>query len=184
MTKEEILQIVEIDQLNMSEFFSDSGKDFDVELRKSGIMKEVDKGAVFYLVKENERVVGYIEYIEREKKKVTIKSVQIHPSRRNGLTLLRLIEGIYPKFKDSFKDHEIISAAHSINKKSISMHKKLGFVESEIVEDRITYSCKGNELLAYIEKYIVSIHGSGSLKSAAGDLRDRFYDIPIGHKSP
>jgi hypothetical protein len=69
MTEEEILQIIEIDQLNMSKFFSDSGKFFDVELRKTGIEKEVDKGAVFLLVKENQRVIGYVEYLERKKRR-------------------------------------------------------------------------------------------------------------------
>jgi L-amino acid N-acyltransferase YncA len=154
MTKEEISQISEIDHLNMSEFFMNSGKHFDVELRKSGITNEVDNGAVFYLVKESKMVVGYIEYIEREEKILTIKSVQIHPSKWNGFTLRKLIEGIYPRFKSSFKDHQIISAAHRINKRTISLHKKLGFVETEIEDDMITYRCKGIELLTKLEKYI------------------------------
>ena len=50
----------------MSEFFSNSGKHFDIESRKSGIINEVEKGAVFFLVKESKMVVGYIEYIETE----------------------------------------------------------------------------------------------------------------------
>lgn len=154
MTKEEISQISEIDQLNMSRFFPNSGEYFDVELRKSGIIREVDKGAVFFLVKENKRVVGYIEYIEREKKKLTIKSVQIHPSKWNGFTLRKLVEGIYPYLKGSFEEHQIISAAHKINYKSISLHKKLGFIETEIKDDRITYRCKGIELLTKLERYI------------------------------
>jgi L-amino acid N-acyltransferase YncA len=154
MTKKEISQIIEIDQLNMSKLYSHSGKDFDVELRKTGIKNEIDKGAVFYFTKENENIIGYVEYIEREKKKVTIKSVQIHPSKRNGFTLRKLIEGIYPKFKCSFKEHQIISAAHRINKKSISLHKKLGFIESEIKDGIITYRCKGIEFITKLEKYI------------------------------
>jgi hypothetical protein len=62
MTKKEISQIIEIDQLNMSKLYSHSGKDFDVELRKTGIKNEIDKGAVFYFTKENENIIGYVEY--------------------------------------------------------------------------------------------------------------------------
>jgi L-amino acid N-acyltransferase YncA len=154
MTEQEILQIIEIDQLNMSKFFSDSGKVFDVELRKTGIEKEVDKGAVFLLVKENQRVIGYVEYLERKKKKVTIKSVQIHPSKSNGFTLRKFIKGIYPKFKGSYEEHQIISAAHRNNRKSISLHERFGFVVLEIENDMLTYGCKGIEFIKKLEKFI------------------------------
>jgi hypothetical protein len=45
---------------------------FGYGLRKSGIIREVEEGAVFFFVKENKKVVGYIEYIKRENKKLTI----------------------------------------------------------------------------------------------------------------
>ncbi len=154
MTNDEISQIVEIDRLNMSPFFSYSGRDFNAELRKSGIIKEVANGAVFFVVKENEKIIGYIELIEREDKRVTVKSVQIHPSKQNGVTLRRLIEGIYPKLKNIFAEHQVISATHRINQKSISLHRKLGFIETDIDDDLTTFRCDGVELLARLEKYI------------------------------
>ncbi|MBT8339598.1 MAG: hypothetical protein KJP07_06255 [Desulfatitalea sp.] len=154
MTEQEILQIIQIDQLNMSKYFSDTGNNFDVELRKSGIKSELESGAVFILVKKNEQIVGYVEYLEKENKKLTIKSAQIHPIRYNPLTLRRFITGIYSRFKGSFEDYDIISAAHRTNRKSISLHKKLGFSEYESGKHQITYRCKGSEIINKLETYI------------------------------
>lgn len=154
MTEQEILQIIQIDQFNMSKFFSDTGKNFDVELRKSGIESELEKGAVFILVQEEEQIIGYIEYLERANKRVTIKSVQIHPSKKHKFVLRKFINGIYSHFKGSYEDYDIISAAHRINDKSILLHKKLGFAEHETGKDIITYQCKGSEFISKLEKYL------------------------------
>ena len=124
MNKKERLQVLELDKLNMSQFLTASGKVFDIELRKSCIKEELENGAVFLIVKEKNKVIGYVEYHEKENQKLTIKSIQIHPSKMNGFTLRKLIQIIYPKFKNSFEKHTIISAVHATNKPSIALHEK------------------------------------------------------------
>jgi hypothetical protein len=41
----------------IAEWRSETGKDFDVERRKSGIKNELEKGAVFVLIKKTNRLL-------------------------------------------------------------------------------------------------------------------------------
>ena len=154
MNTEEILQVAKIDQQNMSKFFAKIGREFDIELRMSKIESEISEGAKFFLAKEKGKVIGYAEYIERENNRVTIKSIQVVPEKMNGFTLLKIIRGIYPDFKDLFANHTIISATHHDNVKSKTLHKRLGFIETEVEEDRVTFACDGVEFISKIERYI------------------------------
>ncbi|MCP4178890.1 MAG: hypothetical protein GY756_14095 [bacterium] len=154
MTEKELSQITEIDKINMSKFLLTSDKPFDIKLRKNGIEEEIKKGAVFILAYEVDKIIAYVEYMERDNKSLTIKSIQINPSKMNGFTLKKLIAEIYPKFKNTFEDYRIISATHTINRPSIVLHKKLGFYETDRDKNRIIYECKGIDFINNLGKYI------------------------------
>lgn len=69
------------------------------------------------------------------------------------MTLRKLIRKVHPLLKHSYYEYTILSVAHLSNKKSIVLHQKLGFIETERTHDRIFYECNGHDLVNRSDKY-------------------------------
>ena len=62
-----IQEIIELDKINMQPILEKFSIEFNPQLRKDGLENEINKGAKFVIVKRNNNLIAYLEYIHNIK---------------------------------------------------------------------------------------------------------------------
>lgn len=145
-----IQEIIELDKINMQPILEKFSIVFNPQLRKDGLENEINKGAKFVIVKRNNNLIAYFEYIIKDDNTCKIPSIQIHPQYQNGTTLYRLLVSIYDELKNNCPSC-IYSSVHKSNMASLNLHKKLGFLSINETNERIEFKVSGEELLERIK---------------------------------
>jgi len=151
--KPNIENIVEIDALNMTQYFEMEGLQFDRNKRKKGIISEIDDGAQMATVVADNKIVAYFEFISMGPEICKICSIQVHPEYQDKYVLRRLIKNTYTLVKKS--QHNIfLSATHALNKKSIKFHQQLGFSITYQDEKKILFEISTHKFKENLYKFL------------------------------
>lgn len=137
--------IIEIDCLNMAAVFESTANKFKPELRRKGLLKEIDKGAEFVIIERNGILIGYLEYVPDGDGEIYVASIQLHPDFKSGFVLRQILSKTYDKLKNSFPT-AIKSSVHKTNLLSQKLHEKLGFVNIGKNKERYFFKAEGKDL--------------------------------------
>lgn len=152
LTEQIIEDIINLDEINMSQHFINSGNIFDKNSRRKGIEREIKKGAVFFTDYKNDNIIAYVEYLS-ENNIGTFPSIQLNSKYPNLYSLLKIAKDLYDHLSSNtpmlFK-----SNCHKSNEKSLKFHIKLGFRITGYERDRILFEIQGVTLLNNIHRYI------------------------------
>jgi ribosomal protein S18 acetylase RimI-like enzyme len=144
-----IQEIIELDKINMQPILEKLSIVFNPQLRKNGLDKEINEGAKFVIIKRNDNLIAYLEYVIEDGNTCKVPSIQIHPQYQNGTTLYRLLVSIYNELKNNCPTY-IYSSVHKNNVASLNLHKKLGFLSINETNERIEFKASGKEFLERI----------------------------------
>lgn len=150
MDSKTIEEIIELDKINMESILKKFSIEFNPKLRKDGLEKEISQGAEFVIIKKNDILIAYLEYIIQDDNTCKVPSIQIHPKHQNGITLYHLLVNIYDELKNNCPTY-IYSSVHKDNTASLNFHKKLGFININETNERIEFRVSGKELLKRIK---------------------------------
>ncbi|MCL9782796.1 GNAT family N-acetyltransferase [Vibrio sp. S4M6] len=134
--------LVELDRLNMSEIIAESGSAFCPTRRKGAIQREIESGSKFIYQYKNDELAGYIQYTNTVDNHIYVPSLQIHASHRSGRVLKCLLVDFALEVR-KLNVQRLTSKVHINNKPSVKLHKRLGFVITEEVEQRYIFEMSG-----------------------------------------
>ena len=143
--KVNIDDIVLLDEVNMGPIIEASGGVFLHELRKKKLEEEIADGSTIITEYDSGNLAGYVQYNEKKSGAYYVSSIQVHPRKRDGVTLRKLL-------KKSASDlivkccKTIESSVHKNNEQSIRLHERLGFEATMETGDRIVFSLSGTQL--------------------------------------
>ncbi len=153
-------QIIKLDSLNMLPVFETAGIEFDRETRRSGLLSEIEQGAWFILVERKGCLIAYLEYLSEPDGNGKVLSIQVHPKYKGSFVLRQMLSGAYHKLQYSCP-RLIHSSAHEGNAASLSLHKKLGFIETGRKDGRLLFEIEGDELLSHLAVFARQDQGNG-----------------------
>jgi len=134
----DINELVELDRLNMAPIIEQADGRFDPEFRRSKMLLEQEKGAEFIVIGRGGVIVAYLEYLQEFDGILSVLPIQIHPSHQNGFVLRDLL-GEAGRRLPARVPVDIRSSVHATNRTSLSLHVRLGFVETGKSADRILF---------------------------------------------
>ena len=148
----DIEQIVELDHLNMAAILEQVGVHFEPARRRKGLLEEINKGAVFIMVKREGRIIAYLEYLPECDGSIHIKSIQVHPNYQRRLVLRQLLAEAHSNFND-IHPALVKTSVHRSNRASLALHRKLGFQQVEQTGERTWFEVDGAQLLNRLAAY-------------------------------
>lgn len=121
-----IKKCVALDKKNMSDNYLDgNGNRIDWDKLEETIARAVQSGAILRLIIEQEELKGYFLFRTQEDGAFVL-SIQVERPGDNPFILKKLLKMSYLELKNASFDW-IYTSADKNNKKSISLHNKLGF---------------------------------------------------------
>lgn len=148
-------QIIELDRINMEPVIEQLNLPFkfNPDLRRKGIEKEINEGAKFIFIERDNIIIAYFEYIMDDFGVCKIPSIQIHPEFQNGIALKKLLDKVYSEW--SYNCPLVVTTSvHKTNKKSLNLHKRLGFEVVNETNERVEFKIPGEKLIKRIEFFL------------------------------
>ncbi|MCF6097093.1 GNAT family N-acetyltransferase [Thermovorax subterraneus] len=141
-------KIVELDRINMSPILKELGIEFDPERRKNDLVREIEKGARFFLVRRGDILAAYLEYMPVSDNCWNVMSIQIHPAYKKSSILRAIFRQAYREMLSN-RPKKVFSSAHKNNESSVRLHRRLGFRIVSEENERYRYEISGDELLGF-----------------------------------
>ena len=138
-------ECVELDRLNMSSVLAAAGETFDAAGRAGRLAKSLATNGQLITVRRDGRLAGYIE-LRFADNLCAVWSIQVHPRDQGGTVLLALLRGV-ARAIDPSRVRVVVSAAHSGNRKSVRLHRLLGFREVGTNGQKIRFEAGVAELV-------------------------------------
>jgi ribosomal protein S18 acetylase RimI-like enzyme len=149
---EDIDKFVELDRLNMAPIIEAAGGRFDPDFRRQKIVQERERGALFLSALRDGEVVAYIEYMPGADDVWNVMSIQIHPLCQNGTILCDLLATAWKDLSVS-RARTVRSSVHTTNNPSLRLHRKLGFLKTGEMNDRILFETDAQSLCERLERF-------------------------------
>jgi ribosomal protein S18 acetylase RimI-like enzyme len=146
--------IIELDQINMSDVMREAGLSFDPEARRIRLEKELSFGSRLIRVRRGGVLVAYLQYLARPDRLADFQSIQIHPKYRHNSSVIREIARAAHMLVSESSPRLIRSTVHISNNRSISLHRKLGFRENGTRPAQIVFEIEPINFLERIDALI------------------------------
>lgn len=144
--KDLIKKCVDLDKVNMGDNFRDgNGNPIDWNNLENIIAKSLINGAVLKTVTKQELLKGYFLYRIRDRVAFML-SIQVLRPGENPFILKELLKIAILEL-DSANFDLVITSVDKKNKKSLALHRKLGFVLNEEKETSLLFSISRTKLL-------------------------------------
>ena len=139
-------ECVELDRLNMTPVLAEAGETFRATDRKAGLMKSLSTNGRLVVVRRSERLAGYVE-LKFSEDRCAVWSIQVHPDFQRGPVLLELLRRAGETIDDA-RVRVVVSAVHGSNRKSIRLHRLVGFQEVGINGEKVRFEAPVATLMA------------------------------------
>ena len=146
--------IVELDRLSMSNIQKKAGLEFNPVARHSRLEKEIFFGSRLIRVHRSQTLIAYLQFLVRPDRLADFQSIQIHPSYRHNLSVIRELAREAIDLVSESDAINIRSTVHLTNDASLSLHRKLGFSVAEARADQIVFETEPRTLIQRLNRLI------------------------------
>jgi L-amino acid N-acyltransferase YncA len=135
-----------LDRLNMTPILADAGETFNAADRRAALARSLATNGRLVAVRRGGRLAGYVE-LRFSEGRCAVWSIQIHPEHQRGPVLLALLRRAAAAI-DPTTVKVVASATHENNRKSIRLHRLLGFRKVGMNGDKIRFEATTAKLAA------------------------------------
>ena len=143
---------VELDRINMAPIIEKAGGSFNPQFRRERMLLELEEGATFLFVQKRGLTVAYLETMREADDTFNVMSIQIHPSFQKNCTLRDLLVAASKQLLVKLP-REVRTSVHFNNHRSLKLHRKLGFEETQEKDGRILFRIDGAQLCQRLAQF-------------------------------
>jgi ribosomal protein S18 acetylase RimI-like enzyme len=143
--------IIQLDLINMTGVLHQSGSLFDPELRRQRLLLELQYGSRLIRIQNGNSLVAYLQYLCKPDGAAEFQSVQVHPQYRNNVAVFRKLIRAAIELLENTSPASFKSIVHASNIRSLNMHRKLGFQQTEVRSQQIVFEIAPEYLLTNLK---------------------------------
>jgi hypothetical protein len=144
--------VIQLDSMNMTELLNQSGSRFEPELRRQRLLQELQFGSQLIRIQDGNTLAAYLQYMCKADGSAEFQSVQVHPQYRNNVVVLRGLIRTAVELLEASSPTSFKSIVHTLNTRSINMHYKLGFQQTEVRSQQIVLEVSPEHLLSNLKR--------------------------------